>query len=89
MLADSLKDRSVFSIDGQEIPFQPGQTVLQAAMAAGLAIPHLCYRPELEPIGSCRLCLVELSGRKLSACTLPASDGLMVQSDNPSLRKLR
>ena len=76
-------------IDGQEIPFQDGQTILQAALAAGLNIPHLCYQPELEPVGSCRLCLVETMGRKSSACTLPATDKLVVASDTPALRKLR
>ena len=76
-------------IDGREIHFQEGQSVLQAALAAGLAIPHLCYRPELEPIGSCRLCLVEVAGRRFSACTLPAEEAQSVQSDNAGLRKLR
>jgi [NiFe] hydrogenase diaphorase moiety small subunit len=74
-------------IDGQEIPFVPGQTVLQAALAAGLDIPHLCYRPELESIGSCRLCLVEVAGRRLSSCTLPAGDGQNIAS--AALRPLR
>lgn len=74
-------------IDGREIPFQKGQTVLQAALAAGLDIPHLCYHPELEAIGSCRLCLVEWEGRKLSACTLPAADGQAIAS--AALRPLR
>jgi len=74
-------------IDGREIPFQEGQTVLQAALAAGLDIPHLCYHPEQEAIGSCRLCLVEVQGRKLSACTLPAADGQAIASE--SLRPLR
>jgi [NiFe] hydrogenase diaphorase moiety small subunit len=74
-------------IDGREIPFQQGQTVLQAALAAGLNIPHLCYHPELEPIGSCRLCLVEVDGRKLSSCTLPAADGQAIAS--AALRPLR
>ena len=76
-------------IDGREIPFQAGQTVLQAALAAGLNIPHLCYQPELGPIASCRLCLVEVAGRKLSACTLLAEAGQAVASDSASLRKLR
>lgn len=76
-------------IDGHAVPFQEGQTVLQAALLAGLKIPHLCYHPELEPIGSCRLCLVEVEGRTLSACTLPAAEGQAVQSDSERLRKLR
>lgn len=78
-----------FLIDGQEVPFQAGQTVLQAALAAGLNIPHLCFNPELEPIGSCRLCLVEVAGCKLSACTLLAEEGLSIQHDTPRLRQLR
>lgn len=76
-----------FHIDGQEVSFIPGQTVLQAALAAGLHIPHLCYRPELSPIGSCRLCLVEVNGRKFSSCTLLAEDGQEVAS--ASLHPLR
>ena len=79
----------VILIDGQEIPFHAGQTVLQAALAAGLNLPHLCYQPELGPNGSCRLCLVEVAGRKLSACTVLAKAGQTVISDSPSLRKLR
>jgi [NiFe] hydrogenase diaphorase moiety small subunit len=74
-------------IDGQEIPFDPGQTVLQAAMAAGLEIPHLCFHPKLQPIGSCRLCLVEVNGRKFSSCTLLAEDEQEVAS--AALRPLR
>jgi [NiFe] hydrogenase diaphorase moiety small subunit len=80
---------SLIHIDGRAIPCQDGQTVLQAALSAGLEIPHLCYHPELEPIGSCRLCLVEVEGRTVSACTLPVAEGQVIQSDGPALRKLR
>lgn len=76
-------------IDGQAVPYQAGETVLQAALAAGIKIPHLCYHPELEPIGSCRVCLVEVEGRTLSACTLAATEGVAVRRDNERLRKLR
>jgi [NiFe] hydrogenase diaphorase moiety small subunit len=76
-------------IDGHAISFRQGQTVLQAALAAGLTVPHLCYHPELEPIGSCRLCLVEVAGRRVSACTLLAEEGLAIHNDTPTLRKLR
>jgi [NiFe] hydrogenase diaphorase moiety small subunit len=79
----------VVDIDGQSVPFQEGQSVLQAALDAGLNIPHLCYRPELEPIGSCRLCLVEVDGQVASACTLTATEGQMVHSNNQRLHKLR
>ncbi len=45
-----------FKIDGQDIPFTPGQTVMQAALSAGCYIPHLCYHPEFKPHGSCKVC---------------------------------
>jgi [NiFe] hydrogenase diaphorase moiety small subunit len=85
----STQTTSLIHIDGHGIPCQEGQTVLQAALLAGLQIPHLCYHPELEPIGSCRLCLVEVEGRTVSACTLPVAEGQVIQSDGPALRKLR
>ena len=71
----------LIQIDGHAVSFLQGQTVLQAALAAGLTIPHLCYQPELEPIGSCRLCLVEVAGRRFPACTLSATEGQVIQSD--------
>ena len=52
-----------FQLDGETVPFEPGQTVMQAALAAGHYIPHLCYHPEFKPHGSCRVCTVEADGR--------------------------
>jgi len=63
---------SVFFLDGREIPFKEGQTVLEAAMSSGRYIPHLCWRPELEPHSSCRLCTVIISGKPFRSCTQPA-----------------
>ena len=80
---------NTFLLDGQEIPFRDGQTVLQAALAAGRYIPHLCWRPELEPHSSCRLCTVMISGRPFCACTQPAMKGQKVECDTPELRELR
>jgi [NiFe] hydrogenase diaphorase moiety small subunit len=80
-------DAPRFHLDGQPVPFQPGQTLLQAALAAGFDIPHLCYHPELQPIGSCRLCLVQVAGRAVAACTQPAEDGQAVAS--AAMRKHR
>ena len=78
-----------FFLDGKEIPFKEGQTVLQAAMAAGHYIPHLCWRPELDPHSSCRLCTVIISGRPFSSCTQPAMAGQHVECDTPELLALR
>lgn len=78
-----------FFLDGREIPFREGQTVLQAALAAGVYIPHLCWRPELEPHSSCRLCTVIISGRPFSSCTQPAMKGQQVECDTPDLNAMR
>lgn len=80
---------NTFFLDGKEIPFKEGQTVLQAAMEAGHYIPHLCWRPQLEPHSSCRLCTVNISGRPFSSCTQPAMAGQHVECDTPELIALR
>jgi [NiFe] hydrogenase diaphorase moiety small subunit len=80
---------SVFYLDGQEIPFKEGQTVLGAAMSAGRYIPHLCWRPELEPHSSCRLCTVIISGKPFASCTQPAMKGQRVECDTPDLIAMR
>ena len=49
-------------IDGREIAARPGATILEAALAADIHIPHLCHHPDLKPVGVCRLCLVEVEG---------------------------
>ena len=81
--------RATFLLDGQEIPFEPGQTVIQAALAAGRYIPHLCYHPEFKPHGSCKVCTVQVQGRTAASCTLPAQAGMEVQSNNEDLNRER
>lgn len=78
-----------FTIDGEPVPFEPGQTILQAAQAAGVFIPHLCYHPDFGPHASCKLCTVIVNGRNGSACALPALPGQEVQSDTPELNARR
>jgi len=80
---------STITIDGQEIPFLDGQTVMDAALAAGIYIPHLCHRPGLTPHGSCKLCTVEVNGRSASACTLPAASGQQVGNNTAALNEVR
>ena len=63
------------SIDGKDIPFKEGQTIIEAATEAGIYIPHLCHNPDYEPHGSCKLCTVKVNGRNCSACTFPAMEG--------------
>lgn len=78
-----------FSLDSERVPFTPGQSVLQAALAAGKFIPHLCAHPEFKPHGSCKLCTVKVNGRAGSACTLQAMPGMEVQSNTPELNARR
>ena len=70
-----------FNLDGQEIPFAAGQSVMQAALSAGVFIPHLCYHPEFRPHGSCKLCTVKINGRPATSCTTPACAGMEVESN--------
>ena len=84
-----MSERPTFTLDGSEIPFEPGQTVLQAALAADHYIPHLCYHPDFEPHGSCKLCTTASAGRTFTACTRRAEAGLEVQSHTEELDDLR
>ena len=84
-----MSQRPTFVLDGTEVPFEPGQTVLQAALSAGRYIPHLCYHPEFTPHGSCKLCTARVDGRTVAACTTPAEPGLEVESATEELDGLR
>ena len=79
-------------IDGEQVTVPEGTSVMRAASLAGTQIPKLCATDSLEPFGSCRLCLVEIEGRRgyPASCTTPVEPGMKVrtQTDKPqSLRK--
>ncbi len=78
-----------FVIDGKTIPFEDGQTIMQAASAAGVYITHLCHNPQFTPHGSCKLCTVNVNGRNCSACTFPASEGQNVTNISKELNEDR
>ena len=84
-----MNEPAVFFLDGEEIPFEPGQTLLQAALAAGHYIPHLCYHPEFEPHGSCKLCTAATGDHTVTSCTRRAEAGMEVQSNTEELNELR
>jgi len=79
------------TIDGKKVTAEPGQTVLEAALANGIDIPNLCYDQRLSPAGACRLCLVEIEGERglHTACTRQASDGMVVYTETDEIRELR
>jgi len=81
--------KSQFTIDGIDVPFTAGQTIMEAATAAHIYIPHLCHHPEFTPHGSCKLCTVNVNGRNCSACTFPAEHGQQVLNHTTELNTLR
>ncbi len=78
-----------FRIDGVEVPARKGQTIMEAADAAGLYIPRLCDHEGLRHQGSCRVCTVKAAGRSVAACTEPAAPDLVVENETPHINKLR
>ncbi|MFT4539398.1 MAG: putative molibdopterin-dependent oxidoreductase YjgC [Planctomycetota bacterium] len=84
-------DRNRIEIQGRELAFHPGETVLEVAQRDGLKIPTLCHDPRLKPAGACRTCLVEIDGwRRLApACATPAASGMKVATENERIDKHR
>lgn len=78
-------------IDGKEVQVPEGTTILKAAEAAGKRIPTLCYLAEINEIGACRVCLVEVEGaRTLAAsCVTPVMEGMKVHTNSPRVRRAR
>jgi formate dehydrogenase major subunit len=72
------------TLNGQSVPFAAGATILDAARAAGVDIPTLCWYPKLPTVGNCRICLVSVSGqgKLVPACATPAADGMVVESES-------
>jgi [NiFe] hydrogenase diaphorase moiety small subunit len=85
----SMTEQQTIAIDGRPVPFRDGQTIMDAALAAGVYIPHLCHNPELVPHGSCRVCVVRVNGRTQSACTTPAAAGQVVENESPAIQATR
>ena len=84
-----MSDKVNFIIDGVEIQGQPGQTILEAAEAAGIYIPRLCHLKGLIPFGSCRVCTVLVNGRPQAACTQPIAEGLVIENECDRVRQIR
>ena len=79
------------TIDGRESTAVAGDTVLDAALSAGVSIPHLCHHERLSPTGGCRLCLVKIDGvpGPVTSCTTPARDGMAVTAFDDELESMR
>jgi len=83
--------RISLTIDGREVAVPLGTSLMRAAIESGSNVPKLCATDSLEPFGSCRLCLVEIEGRKgyPASCTTPAEAGMVVRTQSPKLQQLR
>ena len=78
-------------IDGRTVTVPEGTSVMRAAMEAGITVPKLCATDHLEAFGSCRLCMVEIEGRRgtPASCTTPVAPGMKVHTQNERLGRLR
>lgn len=92
---------AMIRIDGRDIPFEEGDNILKAALAAGVEIPHFCYHEALGSLGACRLCAVEITPeevdpkkpnkgpRVVMACLEPAREGLKISVNAPAAIQAR
>ena len=80
-----------FAIDGKEIEFQDGESILAAARRQAIDIPSLCYDDRLEAFGGCRVCAVAIKGLNgyPASCTTQAAEGMEVETRTPELDELR
>lgn len=85
------RERNLLVIDGNEVSFTPGETVLQVARRAGIDIPTLCHDDRLTPAGACRLCLVEVDKARLMqpSCALVATAGMVVRTATAKVERNR
>ena len=79
------------TINGKEIEFDKGMTVLQACELADVEIPRFCYHEKLSIAGNCRMCLVEMekSPKPIASCAMPAAEGMVIKTNTPKIEKSR
>jgi len=78
-------------INGEVHEFEPGVSILKACRGIGVKIPTLCHDGRLKPIGSCRMCLVEIDKKPhpVTACNTPITDGMVISTHTPALENER
>ena len=84
-------DKVTLKINGMSVSVPKDYTILQAAHEAGIEIPTLCYLKDINEIGACRMCVVEVKGARsmAAACVHPVSEGMEVVTNSPAIQKAR
>ena len=79
------------TIDDQKVKAKKGTTILQAAKQAGIDIPTLCFLKDINEVGDCRMCIVEVEGRRgfVPSCITCVEEGMKVTTDTPELNDAR
>lgn len=79
------------TIDGKDIRVKEGTTIMQAAASVGNIIPHLCYLKDINEIGACKVCVVEMEGKVklVTACNNPVEEGMVLYTNSPKVRSVR
>ena len=79
------------TVDGFSVSVPEGTSIMRAASEAGIGVPKLCATDSVDPFGSCRLCLVEIEGKRgyPASCTTPVAEGIQVKTQTPKLEELR
>lgn len=79
------------TINGQQLSVKEGTSIMDAAQAVGIQIPHLCYLKDINEIGACRVCLVEVEGmdKLVTACNTECVEGMVIETNTPKVRRAR
>ncbi|MGH7866921.1 MAG: 2Fe-2S iron-sulfur cluster-binding protein, partial [Candidatus Dormibacteraceae bacterium] len=80
-----MPDEVKLTIDGRQISVPKGTLVVEAAKQVGIEIPVFCYHHKLDPVGACRMCVVEITPgppKPTTACTTPVAEGMVIQTES-------
>jgi NADH-quinone oxidoreductase subunit G len=82
-MTETKQDTITITVDGKEITCQPGELLIEVAKRAGIYIPYFCYHPRMDPVGACRMCLINLQPgppKPQTACTTRVADGMVIET---------
>ena len=90
-MTEAMRTSVTVTVNGRAVEAQPGELLIEVAERAGSFIPRFCYHPRMEPVGVCRMCLVEVDGPRgpslQPACFLRVNDGMTVNTESEKTKK--